>query len=65
MSQFEIKHFEDRVEDLISAYRALLSDYHELRQTHEAEQARNRETREKLNGVIERIRALEAEADNA
>lgn len=65
MSQFEIKHFEDRVEDLISAYRALLSDHQALRKTHENEKARSRETREQLNGVIERIRALEAEADNA
>lgn len=65
MSQFEIKHFEDRVETLITAHQQLLSDYQTLLQTHEAEKVRNRETREQLNGVIERIRALEAEADNA
>ena len=65
MSQFEIAHFEDRVEALIVAYRALLRDYEELKTSYEQEQARNRETRERLNGVIERIRALEAEADNA
>ena len=65
MSQFEIKHFEERVEALITAYQTLLSDYDALKKTHEDEQARNRETRERLNGVIERIRALEAEADNA
>ena len=65
MSQFEITHFEDRVEALIAAYRSLLSDYDALKKAHEDEQARNRETRERLNGVVERIRALEAEADNA
>ncbi|MES1933774.1 hypothetical protein T35B1_14274 [Salinisphaera shabanensis T35B1] len=65
MSQFEIAHFEDRVEALIEAYRVLLHDYEALKSSYEQEQARNRETRERLNGVIERIRALEAEADNA
>jgi hypothetical protein len=50
---------------LIQAYRALLHDYEALKSSYEQEQARNRETRERLNGVIERIRALEAEADNA
>jgi|AntDeeMetagen681_2_1112603.scaffolds.fasta_scaffold01427_4 hypothetical protein len=65
MSQFEIKHFEDRVEALIASYQTLLSDYHALAKAHEDEKVRNRETREQLNGVIERLRALEAEADNA
>lgn len=65
MSQFDIAQFEDRVETLLADYRRLLADYHALRTAHETEQQRNRETRERLNGVIERIRALEAEADSA
>ena len=65
MSQFDITHFESRVDALIAAYRSLASEYAALKRAHEDEQARNRETRERLNGVIERIRALEAEADNA
>lgn len=65
MSQFDIAQFEDRVEALLAAHRALLSDYQALRQAHEDEQRRSRETRERLNGVIERIKALEAEAHSA
>jgi len=69
MSQFDISQFENSVEALASAHEQLLSDYRALRAAHEAEQQRNRQTRERLNGVIERIRALETEAqaevDNA
>ena len=62
MGQFDIAHFENRVDALIAAHSALLSEHRSLRQNLEREQQRNRELRERLNGVIERIRALEAEA---
>lgn len=65
MSQFEIAEFEKRVDTLLSAYQLLLEDYRALKEAHDDQQRRNQEMRERLNGVIERIRALEAEADNA
>lgn len=63
-SDFDIDRFEQRVETLLTAHRQLLADYHRLQATHQAQDARNAELRERLNGVIERIRALEAEADS-
>ncbi|MES1925772.1 hypothetical protein [Salinisphaera sp. T31B1] len=64
MSQFDIGQFEDSVDTLLRAHQRLLADYRALREALEAEQQRTRETRERLNGVIERIKALETEADN-
>lgn len=65
MSQFDLAEFEAQVHALLAAYRRLQADYEALQTAHEAETRRNREIRERLNGVIERIRALEAEANNA
>jgi len=65
MSQFDITQFENRVDTLLDAHQRLLASYRALKEAHDAERQRSRETREQLNGVIERIRALEAEADNA
>ena len=62
MSQFDISHFEHSVEAIASAHEKLLADYSALRVAYEAEQQRNRQARERLNGVIERIRTLETEA---
>lgn len=61
-NDFDIDRFEQRIEALLSAHRQLLADYHALQSAHKAQGARNAEMRERLNGVIERIRALEAEA---
>lgn len=65
MSQFDLTEFEGQVEALLAAHRRLQADYAALQAAHESETQRNREIRERLNGVIERIRALEAEANNA
>ena len=64
MSQFDIAHFEDSVNALVEAHARLHADYRSLRDAYEDEQRRNKQTRERLNAVIDRIRALEAEADN-
>lgn len=65
MKDFDIAQFEDRAQALLAAYKRLQADHRALKASHEAELQRNAETREHLNGVIERIRALETEADNA
>lgn len=62
---FDISLFEQRADALIRDHKRLREEYHTLKQAYERERERNRETRERLNVVIERIRALEAEADNA
>lgn len=64
MTQFDLAEFEQQVDDLLAAYRRLQSDYRALKVAHDAEEQRNIETRERLNAVIERIRALETEANN-
>lgn len=64
MTQFDLAEFEQQVDDLLAAYRRLQSDYRTLKVAHDAEERRNIETRERLNAVIERIRALETEANN-
>lgn len=65
MSQFDLAEFEAQVDALLAAHRRLQVDYATLKTAHESEAQRNREIRERLNSVIERIRALEAEASNA
>ncbi|WP_423823408.1 hypothetical protein V5738_05510 [Salinisphaera sp. SPP-AMP-43] len=62
MNQFDLAEFEAQIHELLTAYQRLQSDYDTLKAAHEAEAQRNREIRERLSGVIERIRALEAEA---
>lgn len=61
---FDINHFEQRVERLLSAYSQLRDDYRQLQTERQAAAEHNSALRERLNGVIERIRALEAEADS-
>lgn len=62
---FDIERFEQRVDSLLAAYRQLLSEHQALQTEHAAQSQRNAQLRERMNGVIERIRALEAEADSA
>lgn len=64
-SDFDIERFEQRVDSLLAAYQRLQDDYRKLQAARNADIERNGKLRERLNGVIERIRALEAEADNA
>lgn len=61
-ADFDINRFERRVNSLVSAYSQLQDDYQQLQATRQAEIARHKALRERLNGVIERIRALETEA---
>lgn len=63
-SDFDIDHFEQRVTHLLSAYDQLREDYRNLQTARQAELNQNNALRERLNGVIERIRALEAEANS-
>ncbi|HET7315112.1 hypothetical protein [Salinisphaera sp.] len=65
MSQFDLAEFEAQVHALLAAHRRLQANYDALKAAHEAQTQRHREIRERLNGVIERIRALETEANNA
>jgi len=61
---FDINLFEQRVERLLSAYSQLRDDHRKLQAARQAENERNSALQERLNGVIERIRALETEADS-
>lgn len=61
MSQFDLATFEAQVQELIVAHQRLRAEYEALKAVHESELRRNRDIRDRLNGVIERIRALEAE----
>lgn len=63
--EFDIERFEQRVHDLLAAYQRLLSEHRTLQASYRSQDERNAQLRERLNGVIERIRALEAEADSA
>lgn len=64
MTPFDLADFEHQVDKLLSDYQRLQADYRSLKSAHDAEQRRNIEIRERLNAVIERIRALETEANN-
>src|SRR5699024_2665469 len=61
---FDLDHFEQRVDSLLSAYRQLQDDHRRLQAANQVQAERNSELRERLNSVIERIRALETEADS-
>lgn len=65
LDDFDIDRFEQRVDGLLTAYRQLQSEHKALVAEYQAQNRRNAQLRERLNGVIERIRALEAEADSA
>lgn len=64
MSRFDLTEFEAQVHSLLLAHRRLQADYESLREAHAAEIKRNREARDRLNNLVERIRALEIEASN-
>lgn len=63
-ADFDIDRFEQRVDSLLAAHEQLRAEYRELQAAHQAQQEHNDHLRERLNSVIERIRALEAEADS-
>lgn len=63
-AEFDISRFEQRVNSLLTAYSQLQDDYHKLQAERQTDTERHKAMRERLNGVIERIRALETEADS-
>lgn len=63
MSEFDPAAFEAQVHQLLAAYRELKTDHQSLADAYDKARARNHDIRERLNGVIARLRALEAEAE--
>lgn len=63
MADFDIHQFEDRVTDLIAAYERVMAENRTLRQERDAMARRNAEARQRLQALIERLRALESEAE--
>jgi len=65
MTRFDLAEFEQQIDDLLAAYQRLLADHRALQVAHQAEEQRTIDTRDRLNAVIERLRVLETEANNA
>lgn len=63
MAEFDIYQFEDRVEELVIGYRKLQVANDTLTREFEALTRRHAETKRRLASVVERIRALEDEAE--
>lgn len=63
MTDFDIHQFEDRIEDLLAAYRKQRSANETLVRELKSLTQKNAELKERLTAVIERIRALEEEAE--
>lgn len=63
MADFDIYQFEDRVEELLGTVQRLRAANAALSRDYEALARRNEEIKQRLSAVIERIRALEDEAE--
>lgn len=63
MADFDVYQFEDRVADLIAAHRRLAAENKALRQDYETLARRHAEARQRLQALLERLRALEEEAE--
>lgn len=63
MAEFNIHQFEDRVADLIAAHQRLAAENRQLQQDYEALSRHNAETKQRLQALVERLRALETEAE--
>ena len=63
MAAFNIDRFEQRLSEMLRAYETLQAEHAALQAAHAAEKQRNAEVRDRLSRVIERIRALEIEAE--
>lgn len=63
MAEFDIYQFEDRIEDLLVAYRKQRTANETLVRELKSLTQKNAEMKERLTAVIERIRALEEEAE--
>lgn len=62
MTEFDIDQFEQRLKALVDAHECLKVDYCSLQTAFEAEKEKNEHMRQRLDRVIERIGALETEA---
>ncbi len=63
MSQVSLKKLEDRVDKLLTAFHRLQVENKTLTQEYAAVTRKHSETRHRLQAVIERIKALEEEAE--
>lgn len=63
MAEFDIHQFEDRVADLIAAHQRLAAENRQLRQDYESLSRHNAEVKQRLQALVERLRALENEAE--
>lgn len=63
MAEFDIYQFEDRIEELLTGYHKLREAHDALTREFETLANRNAELKRRLNALIERIRALEEEAE--
>ncbi|NNC23934.1 hypothetical protein HKX42_08815 [Salinisphaera sp. USBA-960] len=62
MSEFDIDQFEAKLSTLVDTHEQLKASYRSLQTELQAEQRKNEQTRQRLGQLIERIRALEAQA---
>lgn len=63
MAEFDIYQFEDRIEELLITVRKLRAANENLTRELESVTRRNAELKRRLSAVVERIRALEDEAE--
>ncbi|MES1943227.1 hypothetical protein PC39_03872 [Salinisphaera sp. PC39] len=63
MAEFDIYQFEDRIEELLVTVRKLRAANENLTREFESLTRRNAEMKHRLSAVVERIRALEDEAE--
>lgn len=63
MGEFDIQQFENRVTDLINTCQRLAGDNRQLRKEYDALSQHNAEVKQRLQALVERLRALENEAE--
>lgn len=63
MADFDIQQFESRVTELIDTCQRLADDNRQLREDCESLSRHNAEIKQRLQGLVERLRALENEAE--
>lgn len=62
MAEFDLQQFENRVTDLINAYQRLAGENRQLRKECDSLSRHNAEVKQRLQALVERLRALESEA---
>ena len=63
MSEFDLAQLEDQIDELVTAHRRARVENETLKKEYADLSRQNSETRRRLQAVISRIRALEAEAE--